>query len=172
MRAKKRKKGEQMQDYNNSNQSQPNDTNGYYHDPLDNSSDIDARHAENGGQMLATPEPAKDEPPMLNRDMDQPSPQMQTADSAPAEMPTDDAELKSYLEATKKLLTYTRKERNNLIVKIDEEEDRITAIRNKRRAGAANAEMIDYCNLSDMRRRLDQKNNLINALVSILGTIG
>ena len=164
MRAKKRKKGEQMQDYNNSNQSQPNDTNGYYHDPLDNSSDIDARHAENGGQMLATPEPAKDEPPMLNRDMDQPSPQMQTADSAPAEMPTDDAELKSYLEATKKLLTYTRKERNNLIVKIDEEEDRITAIRNKRRAGAANA--------SDMRRRLDQKNNLINALVSILGTIG
>lgn len=161
-------KGEQMQNYNN-NQSQPNNSNNYYHDPLDESADIDAQHTENDGQMLAAPEPQRDEPPMLNQDVNQQAPQ---GEAGQMEAPADNAELEAYLEATKKLLAFTRKERNNLIVKIDEEEDRITAIRNKRRAGATDTEMIDYSALSDMRKRLDQKNNLINALVSILGTIG
>lgn len=172
METKKRNKGEQMQNYNNNNQPQPNNSNGYYHDPLDDSSDIDAGRTENDGQMLAAPEPSRDEPPMLNQDVEQQAPQAPEGENAPMEAPADDAELKAYLEATRKLLTFTRKERNNLIVRIDEEEDRITSIRNKRRAGVADTEMIDYSALSDMRKRLDQKNNLISALVSILGTIG
>lgn len=161
-----------MQNYNNSNQPQSNNANDYYHDPLGDSQDIDQGQMSNDQQSAPAQEPTRDEPPMLNQEANQAHMQApeNVADGVVTE--SDNAELEAYLNSTKKLLAYTRKERNNLIVKIDEEEDKITEIRNQRRAGATNTELIDYSKITSMRKRLYQKNDLINALVSILGTIG
>ncbi len=147
-----------MQDFTNFNQPQPSSADGYYKDPIEVAPVADEKKAE-------TPaEPAKEEAPVLS------------AEETPAEEGAENKtelspELAEYLETTKKLLEQTRKERNDTIVSIDQEEDKITNARKEQNDNPEHYEMIDYTTLNSLRDSLYRKNDLISSLIGVIRSI-
>lgn len=180
MKIKKHNKGEQMQDFTNTNQ-QPTSADNFYRDPLEAA----PAPQEAPKEAEKAPEPVKEEPPILNQDpeaaaevthheevAEEPvAPEPAAEPEAPVEELSP--ELVEYLDTTKKLLEKTRKERNNLIVRMDEEEDSITQQKkeNEREKASGNIRFVKYDALNDMRDALYKKNDLINALISVIRTL-
>ena len=147
-----------MQDFTNFNQPQPSSADGYYKDPIEVAPVTDEKKAE------APAEPAKEEPPVLSAEE---TPAEESAESTTELSP----ELAEYLETTKKLLEQTRKERNDTIVSIDEEEDKITNARKEQNDNPEHYEMIDYTTLNNLRDSLYRKNDLISSLIGVIRSI-
>ncbi|MBP5656625.1 hypothetical protein J6X15_03510 [Candidatus Saccharibacteria bacterium] len=168
-----------MQDFTNFNQPQPASADGYYRDPLETAPATEEKPAE--AEKAPAPEPAKEEAPVLNQDPEAVAEATQPEEApapvaepepAPAPAPAElTPEFEEYLETTKKLLERTRKERNNLIVRIDEEEDNITTQKKKIDADPDNVGFVKYDNLNKMHNELYRKNDLINALIGVIRTL-
>ena len=156
-----------MQDFTNYNQQQSDNTNGYFHNPTEVTPGTEEKPVEIDD--IQPTEPAKDNSsaPEHNNDL--------AANPEAALTSTGlGQEFANYIDLTKKLLEHTRKERNNLIIRIDEEEDKITA---RKRANASSGHVgymednygyTDYNELREMRNELYRKNDLINALLSVI----
>ena len=160
-----------MQDFTNFNQPQPISSDGYYHDPLEAAP---APEAEPAKEEPAREEPAREESPVLNQGPETVIEPVQHEDAAESETKADDnklsPELAEYLLVTKKMLETTRKERNNLIVRIDDEEDKITeTIKNYENPD--HSEPINYGSLDGLRNELYRKNDLIHALLSVIRSL-
>ena len=78
-------------------------------------------------------------------------------------------ELEEYLETTKRLLEKTRKERNNLIVRIDEEEDRLTSIQKQKEENSFG--MVHDNAIYAMQTALRRKEDLIRALIEVVRSL-
>ena len=155
-----------MQDFTNFNQPQPISSDGYYHDPLEAAPAPEAEPARE--------EPAREESPVLNQGPEPVIEPVQHEDATEPETKADDnkltPELAEYLLVTKKMLETTRKERNNLIVRIDDEEDKITeTIKNYENPD--HSEPINYGSLDGLRNELYCKNDLIHALLSVIRSL-
>ena len=160
-----------MQDFTNFNQPQPTSSDGYYHDPLEAAP---AAEPEPAKEEPAKEEPVKEEPPMLNQDPEAEAEAIHHEEPEPEAKPGENKlspELIEYLGTTKNLLEQTRKERNNLIVRIDEEEDKITESHKKQNDNPDHFEPIDYSKLNDMRNELYRKNDLIHALIGVIRSL-
>ncbi len=155
-----------MQDFTKFNQPQPISSDGYYHDPLEATPAPEAEPAKE--------EPAREESSVLNQGPETVIEPVQHEDAAEPETKADDnrlsPELAEYLLVTKKMLETTRKERNNLIVRIDDEEDKITeTIKNYENSD--HSEPINYGSLDGLRNELYRKNDLIHALLSVIRSL-
>ena len=171
-----------MQDFTNFNQPQPTSADGYYRDPLEAAPAVAEEKPAEAEKAPAT-EPVKEEPPMLSQEPEtvaEPAPQEEApapvAEPEPAaEVATEPVELapefEEYLETSKKLLERTRKERNNLIVRIDEEEDNITTQKKKIDADPENHDFVKYDELNKMHNELYRKNDLIHALIGVIRSL-
>jgi len=163
-----------MQDFTNFNQPQPTSSDGYYHDPLE-AAPAEPAKEEPVKEEPAKEEPAKEEPPILNQDPEAEAEPIHHEEVAEPEAKSDEnklsQELVDYLATTKGLLEQTRKERNNLIVRIDEEEDKITESHKKQNDNPDHFEPIDYTGLNDMRNELYRKNDLIHALIGVIRSL-
>ena len=168
-----------MQDFTNFNQPQPTSSDGYYHDPLEATPAEPAKEEppkeEPAQEEPVKEEPPKEEPPMLNQDPEaKAEPIHHEEAAAPEAKPSENKlspELVEYLATTKGLLEQTRKERNNLIVRIDEEEDKITEGHKQQNDNPDHFEPIDYTNLNEMRNELYRKNDLIHALIGVIRSL-
>lgn len=88
-------------------------------------------------------------------------------ESEPApEKPKRSERLEEYLQTTRELLEFTRKERNSLIIRIDDEEDKITHDRHDYTTG-----LEKYNAINQMRDELNSKNNLIRALIELIRSV-
>ena len=162
-----------MQDFTNFNQPQPVSADGYSHDPLESIATEQELNKEEEKkepakiEVIKEEEP-KEEPVVLNQE---PEPEAEPEVAEETEPGNLSPELQEYLNTTKKLLEQTRQERNNLIVRIDGEEDKITAIRKKQNDDPEHFEAIDYGPLNGMRNDLYRKNDLIHALIGVIRSL-
>ena len=146
-----------MQDFTNYNQPQSNDTNGYYQDSIDTTP---AAPAVEEKPIEAEKAPAPNQEFSQNNEA--------STTSGPATTPSELApELANYLNTTKQLLESSRKERNDLIIRMDKEEDSITI---KRRGPEFDPDLA-YDELDKIRDSLYRKNRLIDALIGIIRTL-
>lgn len=172
-----------MQDFTNFNQPQPSSADGYYRDPLEATPAVEEKPAEAEKAPAPASEPVKEEPPMLNRDPEVVAEAThQEEASEPTEAPVAEPkvapattelapEFAEYLNTTKQLLERARKERNNLIVRIDEEEDNITTQKKKIDSDPDHMGYVKYDELNKMHSELYRKNDLINALIGVIRTL-
>lgn len=95
------------------------------------------------------------------------APETESAETEPApEKPKRSERLEEYLQTTRELLEFTRKERNSLIIRIDDEEDKITHDRHDYTTG-----LEKYNAINQMRDELNSKNNLIRALIELIRSV-
>ncbi len=158
-----------MQDFTNFNQPQPTSNDSYYHDP------IGVASADSTKDEPVKEEPVKEEPPMLNQNPEAETEPIRHEDSADLEAESSkdglSPELAEYLATTRGLLEQTRKERNNLITRIDEEEDKITESQKEQNNNPDHFVSIDYTSLNKMRNDFFRKNDLISALISVIRSL-
>ncbi len=158
-----------MQDFTNFNQPQPTSNDGYYHDS------IGAASADSTKDEPVKEEPVKEEPPMLNQNPEAGAEPIRHEGSTDLEAESSNdglsPELAEYLATTRNLLEQTRKERNNLITRIDEEEDKITESQKGQNNNPDHFVSIDYTSLNKMRNDFFRKNDLISALISVIRSL-
>lgn len=147
-----------MQDFSNYNQQQPSNADSYYHDPL-----------EEAKEPAKEAEPAKEEPPMLNQAPEEEVEPVHHDEEKQIDNKESNPELEEYLETTKRLLEKTRKERNNLIVRIDEEEDRLTSIQKQKEENSFG--MVHDNAIYAMQTALRRKEDLIRALIEVVRSL-
>ena len=168
-----------MQDFTNNNQPQLDSANNYYQDPLMANNPVEPGPAEGQNEESPAPEPEKKEPPMLNQDPDaedepirrDQAPLKPTIHESPSGERELSPELRDYLSSTKKLLEKTRKERNNLIVRIDEEEDAITEHLRSGDDGLSWHGEDVFGRLGELKEELRHKKDLIYALIKMVRSL-
>lgn len=116
---------------------------------------------------VVQPQPVADEAPVDVEAHSEESAEVAQEKVAPThEKPKRSARLEEYLQTTNELLEFTRKERNSLIIRIDEEEDKITHDRHDYTTG-----LEKYNAINQMRDELNSKNNLIRALIELIRSV-
>ena len=169
-----------MQDFTNNNQSQPDNANNYYQDPLETDAPANPDSTNKQDEQSPSLELERNEPPMLNQNPDADDEPVIRRDQAPLRPKTHtthsterelNPELVDYLSSTEKLLKQSRKERNNLILRIDEEEDKITECLKSEKNDFGHRSEDIYSQLSEAKEELRRKNDLINALIKMVRSL-